>query len=251
METMTEEFKIDDRYTYNCFIAFLDIMGFKDRVYRERHKDVITMFESFIPAVETVKDASKQKTDRNDTKTNTIPIIFSDSIFLVSKDNSIKSACDIIEDATWIFSKAIKKEIPIKGAIAYGEFTSDIEHSVYFGRPLIDAYELQNELRLYGVIIHHTAEKQLNKMNINGLKMIEDYHFIKYHVPMKSGNIKHYLCDWTIYPQNIEPLNVISKLYNSVSGKPRIYVDNTIDFVREIQKRKAELKQKETKEKPV
>jgi hypothetical protein len=35
---------------------------------------------------------------------------------------------------------------------------------------------------------------------------------------------------------------VISKLYNTASEKSRIYVDNTLEFVREVSKRKQEKK---------
>jgi hypothetical protein len=86
--------------------------------------------------------------------------------------------------------------------------------------------------------------KDLNKIdNIEGYGLIN-----KYNVPMKSGKIIHYIVDWTFLSgKEVKPIDLVSDLYNSVSGTPRIYVDNTMDFVRWITARKAELAQKKKK----
>lgn len=248
--------------TCERFVAFLDIMGFRDRVYRESHEDVRKMLKSLRPTIKVFEDLAKStirifqlKAKLEDTKipepTVILPVSFSDSIILVASDKSINSLSELINYIKIIIFEAISEGIPMKGSISCGEMTADKDNSLFFGRPLIDAFELQNELQLYGVILHHTVEKCLSELNIT--KNFEKYDIFKYPVPMKSGKITHYLVDWTLdlfsdnefTGHNIEDVisTFGSKLYNNVSGKPRIYVDNTLDFVRWVTEKKAEIEQ--------
>ncbi len=242
--------------TPNIYVAFLDIMGFKDRVFRERHKDVKKMLESLHEAKETIlKDAKKsvmkltsfQENHKNIKKNPPVDYLvsFSDSIILFSSDDTKDSLNSIIVDVEYIFSEALDNEIPLKGAIAFGEMTVNINKSLYFGRPLIDAYELHKDLQMYGVVLHHTAQKrfdeELSKDPIWVELVVSDYP-----VPMKSGKINHHLLDWTIFvPREENPENIVKQLYNNVSGTTRIYVDNTLEFVRWNTARKQELNHKE------
>jgi hypothetical protein len=241
--------------TCERFVAFLDIMGFRDRVFRESHKDVKKMLESLHPTIEHIEHFTNYILKENKNIKNVdkatpviIPVSFSDSIILVSSDNSAGSATRIFSRTNWIVSKAIELGIPIKGAIAYGEMTADLEKSLYFGRPIIDAYELQNELQFYGVILHHTVEKCLFELKI--INNLENMYFIhSFPVSLKSGKIIHYVVNWTReFKENKKASKVVSDLYYNVSGTPRLYVDNTIEFVRWIEKREAEMIEKEKEE---
>jgi hypothetical protein len=251
---MTEELKGWED-TCERFVAFLDIMGFKDRLQRDGHEKVKEMFESLRPTIEDIKRSKKviyakqvKLTNANsaidDLSSLIYPVTFSDSIILFSKDKSDDSAIEIIVNAALIMSEALKNEIPMKGAIAFGEMTVDKTNLLYFGTPLIDAYELHKELQIYGVILHHTAQKQLNELT--RAQTLSGLFAGSYSVPMKSGAIEHNLVNWVLYTKN--PLVVVRKLYNSVSGAPRIYVDNTLKFVSnyqtEIHKLREEAEQK-------
>jgi hypothetical protein len=133
----------------------------------------------------------------------------------------------------------------MKGAIAFGKMTADVDNSLFFGQPLIDAFELQNELQLYDVILHHTVEKRINEPDM--LKNLEKYDVFKYSVPMKTGKITHYIVDWTpFFVEETDPVDLVTKLYSNVSGTPRFYVDNTLEFVRWISARKQNLNKKES-----
>jgi hypothetical protein len=248
--------KRKEKWATTCerYVAFLDIMGFKDMVYRNSHEKVKTMLESIRPTIQSIEDSAKNSLSKKRKKTLVdiflsglpvvFPITFSDSILLISSDNSDFSANSIFSFASTIIYDSIDKGIPMKGAIAYGELTGDIDNSLYFGRPLIDAFELLNELQLYGVVLHHTVENRLK--NIDTLKTFENKLIFKWNVPMKSGRIMHYILDLIdLQKPHIDITNdlvsSLDKLYNNVSGSARIYVDNTIEFINWISSRKAEL----------
>jgi hypothetical protein len=249
--------------TCNRFVAFLDIMGFKERLLRDGHDEVKKILESLRPTLSKMEQIIKNELKIKELKEKLeevysptapliLPISFSDSIILVSDDETLDSLSHLVDDVRLIFFQSIFSGIPMKGAIAHGKMTADRDNSLYFGQPLIDAFELQQDLQLYGVVLHHTAERRLPNFSVE--KNFSKYGIIQYLTPLKSQKIQHYLLDWTLdmfianeeftttqIPKVIRYFG--AKLYGNVSGTPRIYVDNTLDFVREIQKRKQEQKQ--------
>jgi hypothetical protein len=252
--------------TCNRFVAFQDIMGFKDRLQREGHEKIEEMLETLRFATQAVKSEIKipelQEIIKSRYKGEVIslssfihPIMFSDSIITISRDDSDISAFLLLGFITTLQCIAFEKAIPMKGAIACGKMTANIDESLFFGEPLIDAFKLQQELQLYGVVLHHTCEVRINDPDYfkdPELMVSRGKGTINYHVPMKSGKIAHCLVNW-VYPYENEnipaykrknPINSISKLYDYVSGKPRIYVDNTLEFLNWIKPINAELKKK-------
>jgi len=234
--------------TCERFVAYIDIMGFKNMVLRKSHKEINDMFDSLLPTIETIKKSLKSpfvlrilkspgKDDIVSTPSAVFPVMFSDSIILISNDDTEISSLFIFAYILMILRVAMEKGIPVKGAIAFGEMTVKPDKSLYFGQPIIDAFELQNELKIYGVVLHDTCEKRLYE-----LKNIEGKGIVKYLVPMKSGRITHYIVDWTSSIDENDPVGLVSQLYNSVSGKRRIYVDNTLEFIQETIKRKKDKK---------
>lgn len=234
--------------TCERYVAFLDIMGFKDMVFRESHEEVKKKLESLLRTKKFIEESRGRKimhllnksTDNYDAvsfPSVAFPVAFSDSIIIISWDDTDFSLAFLFAYTLLIFKKAIQEGIPMKGAIACGEMTANIEQSLFFGKPLIDAVEMQKELKLYGVVLHHTCEKRLRELvTIN----FEYNDIFKYKVPMKFGNVNHYIADWTSqFEDKKEALKLVNKLYLSVSGKPRLYVDNTLDFIRWVKEKKA------------
>lgn len=155
---------------------------------------------------------------------------------MISKDNSLESVATFMIYVQWFVNMALIAGIPFKGAIAHGLFTSDIENSLYFGQPLIDAFHLQNDFELYGVIMHHTAEQYLIETKyMDNIKNL----FNIYKVPMKHGQVNHYI----INPYLSSPFSddvyksLMIEYYKKVSGIPRQYVDNTYDFLKSFNKK--------------
>lgn len=111
----------------------------------------------------------------------------------------------------------------------------DFAKSLHFGKPLIDAYLLQDELSFYGCILDSTSEAKMKELNL-----LNERGIVRYKTPLKTGKINHCVIDWvTIYEDQtfVNSESVIDEMYLTVCGKPRLYVDNTIDFIREIKGR--------------
>ncbi|MEL7834260.1 hypothetical protein [Fodinibius sp. Rm-B-1B1-1] len=216
------------------FTAFFDLMGFKNYVFRNKHsyvkKRMVKLHEIINSVEELDEPLSQGKPPRDLIKT----LIFSDSILLTTKNKSSDSLFSIVLTSGYIMARCMVNRIPIKGAISYGQITADFDKSLFFGKSLIDAYQLQDELFMYGVIFDHKAEKKINKNR----KQLSDI-ITKTKVPTKSGNISHFAINWTKFFSLIEGADRINnsiqrKLYEQVSGEARKYVDNTIEFIDQV-----------------
>jgi hypothetical protein len=228
---MSEKWKV----TAERYVCFLDIMGFKDMVARNPHDEVLEKMEVFLDAVkkwENVGNRAKNDIELSnlfpncEIKTST----FSDSILLISKGNDIRDLTHLLMVIKLILSDCFKIPIPIKGAISKGLLTADFEKSLFFGKPLIHAYELQEEVNYYGVVIDRYVEKDIeNEAN----QISEGFNklTIRLKTPMKSGRIS--TINVSLHDSSIEEKH-LNELYYSVDGKPRIYVDNTIEMFKEM-----------------
>lgn len=212
------------QYTQKRFIAFLDIMGFKDRVARREHEEILSELEEFQSKIS--QYVSYQE------KSEIQIALFSDSILIYSKDDSEDSLKSISQITKHVMMYAIQQQIPIplKGAIAAGMMTCNQTKQLYFGQALIDAYLLQESTKYYGIIAHHTAEKYIKDYKNDSFRDIN--------APLKSGIISHYELNWyDVELQNIENQKTLNECFAqlrlTVSDEPRKYIDNTMKVIKE------------------
>ena len=220
----------EDKNTANRFVAFLDIMGFKERVARTNHSKLLAQLTNFN------RDITSYIGKYQNTEIQLAQ--FSDSIVLFSNDATQKSLKTLAEVTCGIMQTAIKQQIPIKGAIAQGQITCDIPKQLFFGQALIDAYLLEEKIHYYGILVHHSAESSVIKLG-NENKIFKD---IK--APLKSGRISHYELSWYIddignAKEKIDEISVALKdIRQTVSDAPRKYIDNTLDVIDEYYREK-------------
>lgn len=229
---MTTEKNNQDNWqpTTKRFVAFLDIMGFKDMVARKSHDEIYKILDSIS---KTREEIAKQ----SDFVANSVYITtFSDSIVIFSKDDSKWSYESFIMATLYLFSQTVLKTIPVKGACAFGEITVNKSGAIFFGQPLIDAYLLEEDVHYYGIVCHNSYEKYLYESKD---EKIREYANFRVKTKLKSGDIIHYNLDWfdvirlltkNKHNENVNIEDVLNKLYLDVSGKPRAYIDNTLEM---------------------
>jgi hypothetical protein len=220
-----------ENITNERFVLFADILGFKDLVNSNKHEDIVEKLEKISDTIDFISGERSHSVIKNripnlqDDQSKAIS--FSDSIVVFSKGNTNIDASKIIADAHVIMHHALETSIPIKAALSFGKMTVDFEKSLFFGQPLIDAYLLHEDLSLLSVIIDNKAERQIASFSeevYNSDNIICDYE-----VPMKFGKVNHKL----IRPSSStldERIDGLKALYLNTSGKPRIYLDNTLKF---------------------
>jgi len=213
----------------NRFVLFFDILGFKDLVSRQGHSEILEKLESLNLSLKTYSGEGlenalgKFKVKKDQVHT----VIFSDSIFVFSKSDLSNDAFAILGVAHAIFKEALENSLAIKGAISHGEITVDVEKSIFFGQPLIDAFLLHEDLQMLSVILDHNAENRIESFSED--ELVVKRNLIKFEAYMKYGRIYHTLLRPSI-PTLSECRTNLMNLYKGVSGKPRQYLDNTIRF---------------------
>lgn len=232
--------------TCNRIIAFFDIMGFKNLVYTSPHEKILEKMEKLCQIVKIIDNS---KFDDDGKELIIKATIFSDSIIFISENDTVASAKNIIMVSSFMMDYCFDLAIPIKGCIAHGKFTADFSKSLFFGKPLIEAYLLQQELNMYSVIIHHSFEAYYIDKQLYGKKFSEHGSWVKYATPLKCGKSRHYHINWLYYSDHLydkekkeryRNVDGINQLHQSIknyrlttSGLHRMYVDNTEDFINE------------------
>lgn len=206
-------------------VLYADIMGFSHRVTFSKHKKLKKELQGF--------KTFWQKRIKPLEQGNYIKSVqFSDSILIVANGTSKKMFNLTTKSAVCLMQSAIKLDFPIKGVLAQGEFSYDKDNELYFGLPLVEAYQLHNEMHYYGIIVHHSAEPIVKKYSD------AKNPYTKMTIPLKNGKALHYHLSWYSLDETLNPKNIkqsvndwLDKIEEGVSGTPRIYVDNTRDVI--------------------
>lgn len=219
--------------TAQRYVAFIDIMGFKDMVAKMPHIEIYRMMQAINDAKTFNEDAALDAKSRNLVKSTT----YSDSMMLYSKDDSLEAFDSLITAVSGLTSDLFIEGIPHKGAVAFGTMTLDTDKSIFFGQPLIDAFLLQDELHFYGIIIHGTVEEAM-LTDLSKVPFIE-----KYDCFLKSGRSSHH----TVYPMHVDSgsaadyatdrekiINSLKRMRFKTSGHLRRYIENTETYFQYI-----------------
>ena len=206
------------------YVAFMDVLGFKDYVLRHSIDEVYERLQTlngFRP------EEGERDYDSDEEKRIKVSI-FSDSIFIFSRDDGFVTLRHFLSYVKRVMRMALRSEIPLKGAIACGDIVVDEERNLFCGQPIIDAYLLEEDLQYMGVVFHHTFEEAYNDLSDTQYIRICDW--IKEELtPFKYGKRTHLNLDYRISGSKVNNLkeDVKNQRFYS-SGDARKYVDNTL-----------------------
>jgi len=195
--------------TTNRYVAYFDIMGFKDMVFRNSHNDIYEMMKKIDRQI--MINANINWSDVKDKLIKTTT--YSDSIIIYSKDDNYNSFCSFAATVASLTHDLLTDAIPHKGAVAFGIMTLDTDNSIFFGRPLIDAYLLQEELTFYGIIVHSSFEQEIFKKNYEESSVIK-----RYLCNLKNGNAFHYTIGESVPRRHPIPVQVGTLIRNMPAG---------------------------------
>ena len=233
------------------FVLYLDIGGFKDRVQSE--KNIVELYNK----LKSFRSKDKKLNPLLDGGGNSKKCFmkmaqFSDTIMVVSASNKLEDLNRITKAAVILMQIALETKFAIRGVVACGEMVFDEENQLFFGQPLVDAYLLEQQMCHYGIIFHHTAEeivkKAVKEMRAKGRVIVVKLKNDKEcYIPiddcliqLKSGKSKHYQVLWHKMDKELKQGNIskealgwLENLRTTVSGYPRAYLDNTVEFIKQ------------------
>lgn len=228
----------------NRFISYIDIMGFKDYLMKNSNEAVYDRMLNIVIKSREIKNSANEIHENFKNGKELLKItIFSDSIIIYSKDDSVLSASAIFFASANLFNFAIMESIPLKGAISHGMLSVNEKNNLLIGKPLVDAYYLQEEISYYGIVADNNIDSFISEKDANfGLKA----YFHECETPMKSNHAIHLNLnclsqnyklneDKTKFTmQKNEMIESIKKIRTNVTGKPRQYIDNTLIMIERI-----------------
>lgn len=212
------------------YILYADLMGFKERVRNTKHdklkEDLKAFKKKLLSGLSPLQIGNHLKV-----------VQYSDSILIVDNDTNQDGFNRISKAAALLMHTALEQKFPLKGALAKGLLTFDHDSQLYFGQPLIDAYLLHDELQFYGIIAHHTIEQDIKNSTyqhtVSGKVRQNPYIYSPIH--LKKSRTAHYHLAYNLintarqcpYDITTKCHEWLDKIEETVSGNPRIYVDNT------------------------
>lgn len=206
-------------------VLYADFMGFKNRVFSTKHDELKVLLENF-------NDIFHRRMQPLQMGGNLKFVQFSDSILIVANGTDARMFNLISKAAICIMHEALKNKFGIKGVIAQGVFSFDEKKGLYFGRPLVDAYLLHEEIKYYGIVVHHSAEN-IVKNNMNNCNP-----YSKSNIYIEKGKVAHYHLCWNLIDTSLAPKDITSLcsswldvIEETVSGNPRQYIDRTREII--------------------
>jgi len=219
----------DWEITGNRFVAFFDILGFKEMVLRSTHEEIFGVLNNISELKNSFsKDFINSKAEKEPIRI----ITFSDSIIIFSKNDSPESFIVFLKAINWLFAGIINTKIAIKGAFSHGVISANFKEQIFFGQSYIDAFLLQEEVNYMGVVAHHSIDKYINdNAGINIEELITEIQ-----TPLKSGKIRHLNLNYFpfIVYEDIDGMDeVLNRFKDTASGSPRKYLENTLLFLKD------------------
>jgi len=205
------KFWIMPRPTKKGMVAFLDTLGTRDLSlqgatdYVDRQAIFITKLKTILPQHESFKEMKQKDPDISD------PMIvwFADTIIITWE---IKGFPDFPKEFNLVFGEwlgtglvlALANKLPIRGAIGYGAYFYEGEHTV-LGPAVGDVASWHDEADWIGIIAspNYGAKLTLVEEQLK-IERGEDFplrnHYVRYDVPLKKGDKQQlWAVSWPLY----------------------------------------------------
>jgi hypothetical protein len=170
---MKSESFYNPNHLRNRWVAYFDLLGTKALINSGRY---IEVFRSY-------KNALKRSKSQLKSYENLSRICLSETFIIFSKDDSLSSFASIHSISRWFMFFLLKAEIPLRGAIAYGEFYADESEQIFFGKALVEAYEYAEQQNWIGLILVPSTIQRLDSIGLPANKM---YDYAEWDVVFKN-----------------------------------------------------------------
>jgi hypothetical protein len=226
----------------NRAVAFIDILGFKQMIGNQSAAELGEKYKKAIRnALEKYSinaDFSKEPAifpGMSGKDEYCITYVFSDSIILASYDDDETNCLKLLVFNYRLMRTMIAQGFLIRGGVSYGDMFVDLEDSVFVGKALTEAYELEMNQEWVGITIHENLVSAFPGI-FNGSHEYAGYLnclFVKYPTPMKRGEVKE------LYTINWRWNLVVQKGTKSLLGEPtewaaKVKIDNTLAYAKYI-----------------
>lgn len=155
---MTRLHPSEIHYTKRWF-CYLDLLGFTELV---KSTDINHVLEIYEEALEQIKRSEDEKSVHGISFS-----WFSDTFIIYSKFGTAKEFSLVEQAGRLFFQGLILKQIPVRGAITFGELYTQQERNVFIGPALIDAYRYGEGQNWLGFLLTPAAVEQMDRVGLS------------------------------------------------------------------------------------
>lgn len=139
------------KITTNRFVAFIDLMGFKDMLETKSHDEIYKSMKDNRHLEYLLVNECQNNYYLGNRELKQIQ--FSDSLILVTADDSCCSFVKLIKYINVLVANHVRNYVMVRGYVSHGLLTYDEDKNILFGAPFVDAYKGESTVAHIGVVI--------------------------------------------------------------------------------------------------
>ena len=189
----------------NYMIAVCDILGFTNLVQENNLDTVIqthlaTLRKSLHHSIHQGEFPSEAPSLQSLQDQKALGLAwFSDTILIYTQEDTDHNIMSLLSCLSWLLFETIYTVgTRLRCGVSYGEAFIDADNSIYVGKPLIEAYRLEETQLWSGGALTSQAIQRLPEDARTGDYYI-DWPLVPYEIPLKDNKtLRTYAIDWTI-----------------------------------------------------
>lgn len=131
-------------------VAYFDLLG-------TRKQDALELHEKLAASV---IELEREKCFLNKIETT----YFSDTFLFYTDDDSKESVNGLDIAACGFFDGLIERDIPVRGAMAFGQFYANKPNGIYFGQSLVAALKCGEKYNWLGFVLDKSAQNEMTRL---------------------------------------------------------------------------------------
>lgn len=230
------------------YLAFLDILGFKELIMNNSFDESKEIFETFIEQVSNSANLKNRSTGETNTVVNFN--LFSDTILFWTNDDTFKSFFQLNLTVSNLLNYSMQIGLPLRGAISYGNLMCNAFRlesdrvniiNTILGTSIVRAHKLEKDQLWSGCIIDQELENTDNTELRNYLKsQWLGKFYVRYNVPLRNTGCRSMLTiNWVNLDNDVFTEQKIRDSFDAHNKKSKssdiaIKIENTLNYYKYV-----------------
>ena len=198
--TMPDKYRLYQPDLSTRYVAICDVLGFKNKLNSMPLNALAERYLRLITCIRFTVDSSNTLfPDSNEKETLVDYAIFSDSCLIWSAPLSTEHEVINLGTVSCFFDTCnqmilmgLRFDMPFRIGISYGEVCIDPNKNLYLGKPIADAFLLEESQKWIGGACHPDCEKS------SSFRRVEEWRdVVNYSVPTSNGRQNMLALNWT------------------------------------------------------
>lgn len=238
---------MDDKYRFEGYVAFFDMLGFASAIERDPDEAWGALCDLWAAMDKVLRIGIEVPALGMDLRPP-LPkmFIFSDSVVMFTPSDDLKDLYSILICSSELFSKSLSTCVPLRGGISHGRFHFDQINRLFCGAPFVQAHRLGEAAQWLGISVDGDVADRYRQTPV--LRSGPDPVIVQYNVPVKYEkdveSRTHWVVNWPlIFKESFTKKSPISvqdfyQAFQSLFGPlekleqtARTKYENTVEFV--------------------